>query len=102
MRPGNNRCAGFLRKKVMVSVARTAIPMTAPLVPLMPLGKSTAITGAPLAFIAAIMSWGSPTTERLRPAPNSASMIRAGLPIACGVNGNNGFFHPFAAEAASP
>ena len=41
MRPGNNRCAGLRRKNVTVSVARTATPMTAPVVPLMPLGRST-------------------------------------------------------------
>ncbi|CCD92896.1 exported hypothetical protein [Bradyrhizobium sp. ORS 375] len=101
-RPGSNRCAGFLRKNVTVSVARTAMPITAPVVPLMPLGRSTASTGAPLALIAAITSWGSPLTGRLRPAPNSASMIKAGLPIACGVNGSTGNFQPLAAEAASP
>src|SRR5882672_5335765 len=38
--------------------------------------------GAPLALIASIMSCGSPFTDRLRPAPNSASIISAGLPIA--------------------
>ena len=68
----------------------------------MPLGRSTATTGAPLALIASIMSCGSPLTGRSRPAPNSASMISAGLPIACGLNGSTGYFHPFAAEAASP
>jgi len=29
-------------------------------------------------------------------------MISAGLPIACGLNGSTGNFHPRAAEAASP
>ena len=102
MRPGSSRCAGFLRKKVTVSVARTAAPITSPVVPLMPLGRSTASTGAPLALIASIISCGSPFTARLRPAPNSASMINAGFPIACGLNGSTGYFQPRAADAASP
>ena len=102
IRPGSSRCAGFLRKNVTVSMALIATPMTAPVVPLMPLGRSTASTGAPLALIASIMSSGSPLTGRLRPAPNSASMISAGLPIACGLNGSTGYFQPFAASAASP
>ncbi len=46
-RPGSSRCPGFLRKKVTVSVALTAAPITAPLSPLMPLGRSTATTGTP-------------------------------------------------------
>ena len=96
--PGSNRCAGFCRKKVTVSVARTAAPITAPVVPLMPLGRSTLSTGAPLALIASIISSGSPFTGRLRPAPNNASMIRAGFPIACGLNGSTGCFHPRAAR----
>ena len=53
-----------------------------PVVPLMPLGRSTASTGAPLALIASIISCGSPLTGRFSPAPNSASTISAGLPIA--------------------
>ena len=90
MRPGSSRCAGFLRKKVTVSVASTATPSTAALVPLIPLGRSTASTGAPLALIASIIARASPSTGRLKPAPNSASMISAGLPIACGLNGSTG------------
>ena len=66
--------------------------MTAPVVPLMPLGRSTARTGAPLALIASIMSSGSPFTVRSRPAPNSASMISAGLPIACGIERQHRIF----------
>ena len=96
--PGSNRCAGLRRKKVTVSTALTAMPITAPEVPLIPLGRSTASTGAPLALIASIISCGSPFTGRFRPAPNSASMISAGLPIACGLNGSTGNFQPFAAE----
>ena len=102
IRPGSSKCAGLRRKNVTVSVARTATPMTAPVVPLTPLGRSTLRTGAPLALIASIMSCGSPFTGRLRPAPNSASMISAGVPIAWGLNGSTGYFQPRAAEAASP
>ena len=102
MRPGSSKCAGFLRKKVTVSVARTAVPMMAAVVPLTPLGRSTASTGAPLALIASIIAKGSPVTSRLKPAPNNASMISAGLPIACGLNGSTGYFQPLAADAASP
>ena len=101
-RPGINRCAGLRRKKVTVSTALIAAPITAPVVPLIPLGRSTASTGAPLALIASIISSGSPLTGRLSPAPNSASMISAGLPIACGLNGSTGYFQPRAASAASP
>ena len=102
IRPGSSRCAGLRLKNVTVSVARTATPITAALAPLIPLGRSTARTGAPLPLIASITSWGSPVTGRLRPAPNSASMIKAGLPIACGLKGNTGYFQPLAADAASP
>ena len=42
IRPGSNRCAGLRRKNVTVSVAWIATPITAPVVPLMPLGRSTA------------------------------------------------------------
>ena len=45
IRPGNSKCAGLRRKKVTVSVARTATPITAALVPLIPLGRSTAENG---------------------------------------------------------
>ena len=72
--------------------ALTATPITAPVVPLMPLGRSTLRTGAPLALIASIMSSGSPFTGRSRPAPNSASMISAGLPIACGIERQHRIF----------
>ncbi len=47
-RPGRRRCPGFLRKNVTVREALTAAPMTAPDVPLIPLGKSTARIGAGL------------------------------------------------------
>ena len=85
-----------------VSVARTATPITAPVVPLMPLGRSTLRTGAPLALMASMMSCGSPLTGRLRPAPNSASMISAGAPTAIALQGSTGPFQPRAASAASP
>ncbi|MEY9370239.1 hypothetical protein ABIE83_004857 [Bradyrhizobium diazoefficiens] len=38
---------------------------------------------------ASIIARASPSTGRLRPAPNSASMISAGFPIACGLNGEH-------------
>ena len=102
IRPGSSRCAGLRRKNVTVSVARTAMPITAPVEPLTPLGRSTLRMGAPLALIASIISNGSPFTGRLSPAPNNASMISAGRPIACGLHGSTGYFHPRAADAASP
>ncbi len=46
-------------------MAFTASPITAALVPLMPLGRSTASTGAPLALIAVIIARASPSTGRL-------------------------------------
>ena len=42
--------------------ACTAAPITAPLAPLMPLGRSTATTGAPLALIASISARAAPST----------------------------------------
>ncbi len=51
----------------------TAAPMIAPVVPLTPLGRSTATIGTPEAFIASIIARGSPPTSRSRPAPNNAS-----------------------------
>ena len=55
----------------------TATPITAPVVPLMPLGRSTARTrGA--AFMASIMARATPSTGRSRPAPNRASMTIIG------------------------
>ena len=53
-------CPGFLRKNVTVCAALTAAPITAPEVPLMPLGKSTAITGAACAFMASIIARAEP------------------------------------------
>ena len=50
-----------------VSLARTAAPMTAPLSPLMPLGRSTARIGTPEALIASIIARASPSTGRSRP-----------------------------------
>ena len=47
--------------------------MIAPVVPLTPLGRSTATIGTPKAFIASIIARGSPPTSRSRPAPNKAS-----------------------------
>ena len=75
-RPGSSRWPGFLRKNVTVSLALTAAPITAPLLPLMPLGRSTATTGTPAALIASIIARAGPSTGRSRPAPNSASTMR--------------------------
>ena len=84
-RPGSSRWPGFRRKKVTVSLARTAAPITAPLSPLMPLGRSTAITGTPAALIASIIARAGPSTGRSRPAPNSASTMRSAPASAAGV-----------------
>src|SRR5680860_1927251 len=54
------RCPGFRRKNVTVACARTAMPRTAPVLPSMPLGTSTATTGMPLSLIAAINESGMP------------------------------------------
>ena len=56
IRPGSKSCPSFLRKKVTVCVALTAGPITAPVEPLIPLGKSTARIGAGWAFIASIVA----------------------------------------------
>ena len=66
MRPGRRRCPGFLRKNVTVREALTAVPMTAPDVPLIPLGRSTARIGAGCVFILSIMARGRPSTGRSR------------------------------------
>ena len=50
------------------------LPITAPDVPLMPLGRSTATIGAGCAFMASIIARASPSTGRSSPAPNSASI----------------------------
>ena len=71
----------------MVCAAFTAVPITAPDVPLIPLGRSTATIGAACAFMLSIMARGRPSTGRSRPAPNRASITtsiapsgRTGLP----------------------
>ncbi len=51
--------------------------ITAPVAPLMPLGRSTAMTAAAAALIAATAAAAAPSSGRLRPAPNSASMTRS-------------------------
>ena len=65
--------------------ALTAAPITAPLAPLMPLGRSTATTGTPLALIASIIARAAPSTGRSSPAPNSASTITSAPASAAGV-----------------
>ena len=101
-RPGRRRWPGFLRKKVTLSVALTAAPMTAPLVPLMPLGRSTATIGAPAAFIASIMARATPSTGRSKPAPNSASTTSPAGAMRSGEAGSMARFQRCAAIAASP
>ena len=82
--PAAARWPGLRRKNVMLSLALTAAPITAPLAPLMPLGRSTAMIGAPLAFIASISARASPSTARLSPAPNSASTMTPAPAICSG------------------
>ena len=62
---------------VTVTVARTALPSTAPVSAEIPLGRSTATTGRPAAFPAALMhsiaaAW-SGRTAPVTPVPRSAS-----------------------------
>ena len=90
------------RKKVTVWVALTATPITAPVVPFTPLGRSTAITGTPLAFIAPIMARGRPSTSRSRPAPNNASMTMSQSASEPGEACSTGPLQRSAASAASP
>ena len=90
------------RKKVTVWLALTAAPITAPVVPLTPLGRSTAITGAPLAFIASIMARGRPSTSRSSPAPNSASTTMSQSVSETGEACSTGPLQRSAASAASP
>ena len=101
-RPGRSTWPGFLRKNVMVCEALTASPMTAPEVPLMPLGKSTATTGADCAFMPSIIARGRPSTGRSRPAPNKASMMTSAPARAAGSAGIVGPVQALAASAASP
>ena len=76
--------------------------MTAPVVPLMPLGRSTAITGTPAPFIASIMARGRPSTGRSRPAPNSASTTMSQSVSEAGEAASTGPLQRAAASAASP
>src|SRR5215472_12929158 len=69
----------------MVRLASTAPPMTVPVVPLIPLGRSTANTGSPAPLIASMAVRASPATGRSSPAPSSASTmtwapVRSGTP----------------------
>ncbi len=54
----------------------------------MPLGRSTATIGAPHEFIASIIARASPSTTRLRPAPNSASTMTPAPATASGFAGS--------------
>ena len=81
VRPGKSRWPGFLREKVTVSAARTAIsPMSAPLSPETPLGTSTAATARPPALTASTAARAAPSSGRDRPAPNKASMTSSAPP----------------------
>ncbi len=77
-RPGNSKWPGLRRKNVTVSSALIATPMSAPVEPLMPLGRSTATTLALCTLIAWIRSCASPVMSRSRPAPNNASTMTCG------------------------
>ncbi len=66
-RPGSSTWPGLRRKNVTLSRAVTAAPITAPLAPLMPLGRSTATIGAPLAFIASIIARALPVDHAIEP-----------------------------------
>jgi hypothetical protein len=101
-RPGSSRWPGLRRKKVVVVLALTATPWTAPLVPLMPLGRSAAWTCAGAAFIASIMARATPWTGRSRPAPNSASTMTAAPAKPAGLAGSMAPSQRRAASAASP
>ena len=100
-RPGSSACPSLRRKNVTVVDARTAVPMTAPVVPLIPLGRSIACTQEAL-FMASIMARGLPSTGRSRPAPNSASMTTSSGIRLCAVAGSYGPLHRCAASRASP
>jgi hypothetical protein len=66
-------------RKVIVCVARTAEPRTAPLPVSSPLGASIASTGAPLALILWMMSAKLVSTSRDRPRPRRPSRMSEGL-----------------------
>ena len=83
-RPGRRKCPGLRRKNVTVSCALMAHPITAPVVPFTPLGKSTATMGTEAAFIKSMTLRAGPSTSRSSPAPNSASMIKSQFANASG------------------
>ena len=64
----------------------------------MPLGKSTAMTGAACSFMASIMARGSPSTGRSSPAPNKASITASAPASPAGRRPIVGPFHLFAAS----
>jgi len=100
--PRSKTWPGLRRKNVMLSRALTAAPMIVPFAPLMPLGRSTATIGAPLAFIVSMIARASPSTRRLRPAPNSASTMTPEPAMASGDARSIGRAQSRAASAASP
>ena len=101
-RPGRRKCPGLRRKNVTVSCALMAHPITAPVVPFTPLGKSTATMGTEAAFIKSMTLRAGPSTSRSSPAPNSASMIKSQSVNAAGDGSLTGPFQRCAAKAASP
>ena len=73
--------------KVTVCAACTATPRTQPVSLHSPEGMSTATTGSPLAFIAAIACACASRTGPPSPVPSSASTITPASKRVCGVNG---------------
>ncbi len=100
-RPGSSKCPGLSRKKVTVARARIATPRTAPVVPSMPLGTSTATTGSPLAFTASINAASSPSIGRASPAPKIASTTTSAWASSSTVKGSMAPSQSVAMAAAS-
>jgi hypothetical protein len=69
LRPGMSRWPGLRRKKVTVSCALTAMPLTAPVAPSMPEGMSAATKVPSAALSAAMTAASSPVMSRASPAP---------------------------------
>ena len=101
-RPGSSRWPVLRRKNVTVRQRLTATPITAPVVPFMPLGRSTAIIGAAAAFIA--LDHGA--RQSFDVAVEAGAEQRVDDDVAIAQHGRRGLFHgPLhrsAANAASP
>ena len=109
--PGSRMWPGFRRKKVMVSLATTAAPRTAPVPPSTPEGTSIDRIGRPVpfahAFTRSIVVRAAPATSRARPAPKRASttrsVARSSAAMASGAaRSMTGPLQSAAAPAASP